>query len=405
MENTKNYLYMCYRLYTRAIFKSLSFFFRLTIKQRKISPMELGSVLHVSFLSHKPYMLSRWLRKAGIKSDYLAIVSEGEWLKANDPGYDYNIRLSRMTLLLRPWVASYYVWRVMSRYDVIHIHFSSLLTDDGREILYLKKMGKIIVFHFRGCDLREKTKNNRLNPDLNCCQECDYPTGCCENDRQRQRISLAKQYADLLFVTTPDLLDFMPEAEHIPFVAPDEKDLARIAPAKRDFDIFRVVTSSNHDSIDGTVYIRKAVSRLADEGESIELVEVKKTPYQEALAIYKSADIYIGKLRMGYYNNANIETLMMGVPNMCYIRGKFLEKIPDCPIIITRPESVYETLKSYLHQREKLREIGKKGPGFVKKYHDPVKVSQMMIKRYKSIIKQRTSCDVINAYRKDVGGK
>jgi len=340
-------------------------------------------------------MLSRWLRAAGIKSDYLAIGAESGWLKANETGYDYNIRSDRMAHLWWPWVASYYVWQIMSRYDVIHIHFSTILTDDGRDIIYLKEMGKVIVFHFRGCDLRQKMINLELNPGLNCCSECDYPIGFCENDLQYKRISLAKRYADLLFVTTPDLVDFMPEAEHIPFVAPDESEIEKIVPVKRNKNIFRIVTSTNHDGIDGTIYIRNAINRLNEEGENVELVEVKKTPYHEALAIYKSADLYVGKLRMGYYNNANIETMMMGIPNMCYIREEFVKEIPDCPVIITRPETIYETLKSYLHQRDKLREIGRRGPSFVKKYHDPIKISQLMIERYENIIKQRNVKKVI----------
>ncbi len=390
-----NYLRLCYKLYSRFVFNSLSFLFRAALKKRNIPPMKVTSVLHVSYISHKPYMLSRWLRKAGIKSDYLAIGAEGGWLKANDTGYDYNIRSDRMALLLRPWVASYYVWQIMSRYDVIHIHFSSILTDDGRDIIYLKEMGKIIVFHFRGCDLRQKTINIELNPGLNCCSECDYPMGSCENDLQYRRISFAKRYADLLFVTTPDLLDFMPEAEHIPFIAPDKSEIEKIVPAKRNRNTFRVVTSSNHDGIDGTVYIRNAIKKLTDEGENIELIEVKKTPYHMALAIYKTADLYIGKLRIGYYNNANIETMMMGIPNMCYIREEFLKKIPDCPIIVIRPETTYETLKSYLHQRDKLHEIGRRGLDFVMKYHEPSKISRLMIERYNGIISQRNTNKVI----------
>ena len=100
------------------------------------------------------------------------------------------------------------------------------------------------------------------------------------------------------------------------------------------------------------------------------------------VAKFGSADLYVGKLRMGYYNNANIETMMMGVPNMSYIRPKFRENIPDCPIIQATPDTVYAKLLEYLNKPDELREIGMKGPEFVKKYHDPEKIAKHLIKRY-----------------------
>jgi hypothetical protein len=85
---------------------------------------------------------------------------------------------------------------------------------------------------------------------------------------------------------------------------------------------------------------------------------------------------------MGYYNNANIETMSMGIPNMSYIREEFLMSIPDCPILNTTPSTVYENLKYWIQRPEELKLIGSKGPVFVKKYHDPDLVIQMMLDRY-----------------------
>ena len=78
---------------------------------------------------------------------------------------------------------------------------------------------------------------------------------------------------------------------------------------------------------------------------------------------------------MGYYNNANIETMMLGVPNMSYIRDDFRSIAPDCPIIVTRPETVYERLRYYVEHRDELRQIGDRGPAFVRKHHDPDRIA------------------------------
>ncbi len=62
--------------------------------------------------------------------------------------------------------------------------------------------------------------------------------------------------------------------------------------------------------------------------------------------------------------------------------NEFLKRIPDCPIIIAKPENIYEKIKEWLEKREDLQKIGALGPAFVKKYHDPDKIIEMMIEKY-----------------------
>jgi len=345
------------------------------------------SVLQVSVMSTKPYMVSRVLRACGLRSDYYALNTDAGHLNL---GWDYSLptSLSPLQHLRRAWQD---LWAVFSRYDVIHYHFNSTLLWDGAELPFLRQLGKVIVFHFRGCDLRQRRINNLRNPDLNCCQECDYPVGFCDTPDQRRRLKLAQEYGDLFFVTTPDLLDFFPNAEYLPFIAPYGVELDAIAPSPKTAGVFRVVTSSNHHGLDGTAYIRDAVLRLQNEGRLLELVEVHGMPYHQALSVYKSADLFAGKLRMGYYNNANIECMMLGVPCMSYIRTPYLKQIPDCPIINTRPETVYDRLKEYLKRPEELKRIGALGPEFVRKYHDPIRLANHLIFRYKEAMQNKNN--------------
>jgi len=379
-------------LYESCVWTVFDFKYRLFVRlypRIERPPETIGSVLHISAMSHKPFMLSRLMRTHGLKSSYLALYPEAGWLKVGRKGYDYAIHFTVLSILFRPIINIYYVWTLLRHYDVIHYHFASYLDPKGHELKYLKRMGKVIVVHFRGCDLRQKSVNMNLNPGLNCCGDCDYPPGTCETPEQLRRIALARRYADLLFVTTPDLLDFLPEAEHVPFVAPFGIDLDAIEASPRSPGVFRVVTSSNHHGVDGTEYVRRAVARLTEEGYAIELVEVHKTPYEQALSIYKSADVYAGKLLMGYYNNAIIECMMLGVPTICYIRDDYLPGIPDCPIIIARPEMVYERLKDAIGNKTELGEIGVKGKAFIQKYHDPDTVVETILNRYGAILEAR----------------
>ena len=382
-----------FRAYKRGVWAVFDFAYGLWERWRRrepAPPTKARAVLHVSMLSHKPYMLSRIMRRHGVKSDYLAVHPEAGWLQVGTRGYDFALPGSLLGMPLRPFFEIRCLLKMLADYDVIHYHFASLLTYEGRELKYLKRAGKCVVFHFRGCDLRQGSVNRRLHPELNCCAECDSPTGSCETEIQSLRIELAREYADLLFVTTPDLLDFLPEAELVPFIAPTEVVLADIRPAPRNANVFRVVTSSNHDGIDGTAYVRRAVERLQQEGHAIELVEVHGTPYEQALAVYKSADLYAGKLLMGFYNNANIECMLLGVPCMTYIRPEFQGSIPDCPIIVARPDTLYGLIRQHMNEREALRALGERGPAFVHRHHDSDRVVDLILARYDAVLRRRS---------------
>lgn len=349
---------------------------------------EVQSVLQFSIISHKPYMLSRELRRQGLKSEFFALNVPSK-RGILDLGYDYGLPAA-LTPARRGLLEIFYLWTVLARYDVIHSHFKTLLSHTGWELKYLRRLGKVLVFHYRGCDIRHRSLNMRIQPVLNCCQECDYPVGACDTDYQRSQVAITTQYGNAFFVTTPDLRDFVPVAsEHIPFIQPTGIDVDAIVPAPKQAEVFRVVTSSNHPGIDGVRFIRDAVDRLASAGRSIELIEVNQLPYREALAVYKSADVFVGKLRMGYYNNANIETMMLGVPNMSYIRDEYGSIAPDCPIINTRPEQVYDRLSYYLDHRDELHAIGARGPAFVRRHHDPATIVKTLIERYNAVFTGR----------------
>jgi len=67
---------------------------------------------------------------------------------------------------------------------------------------------------------------------------------------------------------------------------------------------------------------------------------------------------------------------------MCYIRKDFLKGIKDSPMIVTRPENVYQNLLEYINKPEELKAIGKQGPVFVKKHHAPEHIFQLLLRRY-----------------------
>jgi hypothetical protein len=96
---------------------------------------------------------------------------------------------------------------------------------------------------------------------------------------------------------------------------------------------------------------------------------------------------------MGYYNNANIETMMLGVPNMSHIRETFQGLAPDCPIIPTTPDQVYDRLNYYIDRPDELRAIGALGPAFVRAHHDPDRIVHRMADRYNAALARKVQTE------------
>jgi glycosyltransferase involved in cell wall biosynthesis len=340
-------------------------------------------VLHISTVTHQPYIITRHLRAQGFDADFLAI-GEG-WLSYNEEGWDFHLRRIPVPGPLRFIYEFWWAWKLYPRYQLVHSHFLQLI-GSGWELKFLKMMGKKVVFHFRGDDIRRKEINLQLNPELNCCQECDYPHDYCHDPQRYSLADLARKYGDLSLVTTPDLNDFLPDAIHFPFMIPELPGQMPIPFEERQYSekITKILHVTNHEGIDGTQHIVKVVSQLKEEGYPIDLIMPRKVPFQEMLKIQSQADLSVGKLMMGYYANAQIESMYFGVPTMCYIREDFLKKIPDCPIINVRPENLYQRLKYYLDHRDELLEIGKRGTEFVRKYHSGNVLAKRLIDMYRS---------------------
>jgi glycosyltransferase involved in cell wall biosynthesis len=251
----------------------------------------------------------------------------------------------------------------------------------GWELPILRRLGVRIVVHYRGCDLRNADFYRNSGIGHSACSECDYPKDYCENPGKTRLRKLAEKYGDVFLVTTPDLLDFNPDAIHFPFFSPSI-ERSKVA-AKRGGDAeFEIVHSTNHGGIDGTVHIAAAVDKLKKEGFDVHLNILKRVAYPEALAYYKGADLSIGKLFMGYYANAQLESMLLGTPVLCYIREDLKRYMDGLEIPSVDKDSLHETLKTLLKDAEKLAELAESQRERCENIHDNKRLAEHLIKLY-----------------------
>ncbi len=311
--------------------------------RRRVRPR---SVLHVSGMVHVAWQTARLLRKHGWSADYLAMGRSPIWDKADFCRVPKSVWWDAFDEFV-------WIWRVVARYEILHLHFMTTVTRIGWELPWLKRMGRKVVVHWRGCEIRDRAKNMTLHPEINLCQECDYNPRPCESSLNERRRALAAQYGDFFLVTTPDLLDFAPDAVHLPFFSPDVQP----PPARkgREGRPLRVVHVTVHPGLEGTAEIRRTVERLQRKGRQIEFKALSWVKPQEVLDAFAEADLAIGKMRMGYYANAQIESMAMGVPTITYVRPQWMTpELRESGFIFSSLNNLEETLEYYLGHLEEL---------------------------------------------------
>lgn len=342
-----------------------------------------NSVLHISYMVHIPAYTVDLLRRHGMRADYMAIGTSRYWSRC-----DYNF-IAEANPRRRAVQELLWFWRVLCRYQVLHHHFMFMMSDDGWELPLLKKMGRKIVVHYRGCEARERTRNMELHPKVNICQDCDYEPRICTQPIIVRRRQLAKLHGDLVLVTTPDMKDFIPGAIHFPFFAPFDDTLPdRVDRPAGDRAPFKIVHVTNHPGIEGTKEISQVIENLRRKGYSLEFIFRHDISHEDVLKGYADADLAIGKMKMGYYANAQIESMAMGVPTITYVRDEFVtDDLRESGLILTRLDALERTIEDYLDHPEKLAEKRAKARSSILRLHDNDALAQRLIGLYGSLFR------------------
>lgn len=337
-----------------------------------------GSVLHISYLGHVPHRSVEVLRAHGIRADYLAVGESATWGRS-----DFQITSSRW-----PFVVAFrefrMLWGVVARYEIVHSHFMVTMTRTGWELPILARMGRKLVVHYRGCEIRDRERNMSLHPGGNICEECDYDPFPCADALNVQRRRLARIHGHAFLVTTPDLKDFVPQATHVRFFTP--ADAPRPVSDRRAGGPFKIVHATNHPGIEGTRHIVAAVESLKAKGHDIELIVLKGVGHERVLAELADADLSIGKMKMGYYANAQVESLAGGVPAITHVRPEFMTKeLEESGLIFATLDTLEATIEHYLQHPAALAEKRAKARPSVLRLHDNTATAAQLAAIYRDL--------------------
>jgi hypothetical protein len=275
--------------------------------------------------------------------------------------------------------------RSIDRFDIFNFHFGfSFLGESLRDVPLLKRLGKTVLMHFHGCDIRD-SKLTLQRHSIAVCAEC-WPVLCNANRADARRVSL--DIADAATVSTPDLLESLPGAQWLP-QAIDLNRTAEIARARSqqskpsDPSIVRIVHIPSSAALKGTRFIEATVHELQQRGAPIEFIKVIDVPHDEVLGAIFDADIAIDQVLMGAYGVFSIEAMALGKPTICFLRDDLVScYASDLPLVNADIVNLGERILELIERRAEWPEIGRRSIDYVAKHHDASVIASRLATLY-----------------------
>lgn len=232
-------------------------------------------------------------------------------------------------------------------FDIYHYNWPiDTLLSGNRDITFLKNRNKKVFVYYHGSDIRNRKEKESLK----------HVDGKC--------------------VSTPDLLEFLPDAEWVPF----PYNIRDMTPRHGWNDPIKIVHSPSRREKKGTFHILKAIRELKkDYTIEFELIEGKTNRY--VLETMKKSDIVIDQIGPGWYGKVTIEALYCGAVPCFYVRPDLLQYIPVKFFANITKETITDVIGSLIGDEHLRNTLRKNGYQYIKR-HDSRKIMDKLISMY-----------------------
>ena len=271
----------------------------------------------------------------------------------------------------------------LRKYDVLHAHYGYSLLPFCLDSFFFKLFGISCFAEFHGSDIRFVYHPEIKYPYF---KDLDF-SDKTRKIAKRRRNRLLKRVKGII-VHDHELVPHLPDIDKPVYIVPLRVDFTGIEPkypdpAKKGKPV--IVHSPSKRATKGTDQILKKLKEVKGE---FELILVENKPHDEAMAIYREADIIIDQIALGTYGVFSIEAMAMGKPVITYISPEMRKQFPEgLPIVSADFDNLPETIDRLINDPELRHELGKQGREYAERYHNNVKVAKHLYEVYDGTVK------------------
>jgi glycosyltransferase involved in cell wall biosynthesis len=258
-------------------------------------------------------------------------------------------------------------------------NFTHVLVEAGRPITgYLHGRnvdGEIGVFKAAGisCAVLSHGSDTRI-PSNHLTKYPESPFNLAPTDvlltLENRARTLNEIYSRLdvqVFLSTPDLLDDIPNGVWLPVVVDKAKWETQYATNNSKL---KVLYAPSKSWIKGGPKVDEVLQSMSDRGQ-IEYQRVVSVPANDMPDLVKSADIVIDQFALGAYGAMAVQAMAAGKVVVGHVAPWVRDRIPgDVPIFDSTIEQLEEKVLELANDEALRRNLGLQGAQFVAKFHD-----------------------------------
>ena len=307
-------------------------------------------ILHLNNPAQVATNLVRAQKQLGIDAT-LAVTSTKGW----HTNFDYNLSKVNTNSIKGKIDIGKKLYDLIKECDILHYHGQAVSNGYRDLVMWSGIMGKPVILHHHGSEIRNK----------------DYP-------------KFANELVKYRYVSTPELLEFVPNAEWLPNPV-DVQDLKYSKP-----DVsgpLKILHAPTNRQVKNTKAVETAISALKDEGLDIEFTIVEDKKHSELIEIISKNDLVVDWLNPDYgiYGVFSIESMALGKTVICSLNDSLYEKY-DVPIISIPPKDLADKIKELYNNRNLLVDQGKLSYDFVQSHHNSIESAKKVIEKYKEVL-------------------
>jgi hypothetical protein len=269
------------------------------------------------------------------------------------------------------------------RFDIFHLQYSrSLLNPEGVvlpelwDLPLLKSLGKRVLMSFRGSDVRMPSTHLEREPDSYFASS----KVVADEARIRSRVAICRRYCDVMLVSTPGLLDDVPDAVWLPHTI-DVSFWQRDPRPERAVPIALHIPSSR--TTKGSNEVDAAMRELHASG-MITYRPLTGVARSALLTELQDADIVIDSLAIGDHGLISVEAMAAGAIPVAHIHDENRRRNPGVPIVEATVHDLGQVVAGLVQDPERRARIRKACATFVRERHDRSVVGAQLAELYRT---------------------
>jgi hypothetical protein len=265
-------------------------------------------------------------------------------------------------------------------FDLFHFHYGSSLLEDNADLPAIARLGKKMVMHHWGNDVRFHDVARRNNPYV-------YTGDSPPNEVIRERLTRLSRYIKHAIVQDYEVYEYVAPYYEQVHVVPIAIDLTAFPPEHQSAARSKplVLHAPTNPDFKGTSHVENAIAEL-QKTHDFEYRRIQQLSHTQAIQLYREADIIIDQVRCGSYGLLSVETMALGKPVIAYIRDDLLSRFPpELPVYNANPDNLGQRLRELLENPALRHDLGARGRQYVEKYHAKEVVVQKLESIYASL--------------------